>query len=221
MRRHGFTLIELLVVIAIIAILAAILFPVFARAREKAKQSSCLSNMKQIGLAVLSYAQDYDEFLVRDCGYVAPTVVFDTVPRVQFYWWEGLQPYMKNLQIMACPSESTRRVYSGGAPDSRYDIDYTINWLCQGRPLPDVTEPASTIFVVEGTNNYCRWFCGPPDTCQAAQPGNYAWTTGRHNGTSNYLFIDGHAKALNLGTIGAADPYARRDAHMCHVWHGP
>jgi len=61
MKRHGFTLIELLVVIAIIAILAAILFPVFAKAREKARQSSCLSNLKQLGLACLSYAQDYDE----------------------------------------------------------------------------------------------------------------------------------------------------------------
>jgi len=221
MRRKGFTLIELLVVIAIIAILAAILFPVFARAREKAKQSSCMSNVKQIGLAVLQYAQDYDEFLVRDCGYRDPITVFDSVPRVYFYWWEGLQPYMKNLQIMACPSETTRRVYGGGQSDSRYDIDYTINWLCQGRPMADIAEPAQTLFVVEGVNNYCRWFCGPPDTCQAAQPGNYAWSTARHNGMSNYLFLDGHVKALNVGTIGSAGPYAWRDAHMCHVWHGP
>jgi len=221
MRRHGFTLIELLVVIAIIAILAAILFPVFARAREKAKQSSCMSNVKQIGLAVLSYAQDYDEFLVRSVGYRAPSVVLDSVPRTYFYWWEGLQPYMKNLQIMACPSETTRRVYSGGQSDSRYDIDYTINWLCQGRPMPDIAEPAQTLFVVEGVNNYCRWFCGPPDTCQADQPGNYAWHTARHNGMSNYLFLDGHVKALNVGTIRSDGPYAWRDAHMCHVWHGP
>lgn len=65
MKRTGFTLIELLVVIAIIAILAAILFPVFARAREKARQSSCLSNQKQIGLAILMYNQDYDERVIQ------------------------------------------------------------------------------------------------------------------------------------------------------------
>ncbi|MEN6304741.1 MAG: prepilin-type N-terminal cleavage/methylation domain-containing protein, partial [Armatimonadia bacterium] len=69
MKRRGFTLIELLVVIAIIAILAAILFPVFAKAREKARQSSCLSNMKQMGLACLQYAQDYDEVLPAGMGY--------------------------------------------------------------------------------------------------------------------------------------------------------
>lgn len=220
MRRTGFTLIELLVVIAIIAILAAILFPVFARAREKAKQSSCLSNMKQIGLAVLSYAQDYDEFLVRDCGYRTPTEVLDDVPDVYAYWWQGLEPYMKNLQIMACPSESTRRVYSGGQSDNRYDIDYTINWLCQGRPLSEIEEPAATIFVVEGVNNYCRWFCSAADSA-AYGAGNYAWSTARHNGMSNYLFIDGHTKALNVGTIGSNGPWAWRDAHMCPVWHGP
>ncbi|MFH1910322.1 MAG: prepilin-type N-terminal cleavage/methylation domain-containing protein, partial [bacterium] len=74
-RKRGFTLIELLVVIAIIAILAAILFPVFAKAREKARQTSCLSNLKQIDLAVLQYAQDYDEMMPRSCGYTTPALV--------------------------------------------------------------------------------------------------------------------------------------------------
>jgi len=219
MRRKGFTLIELLVVIAIIAILAAILFPVFARAREKAKQSSCMSNVKQIGLAVLSYAQDYDEFLSRDAGYRTPIEVLDDNPDVYAYWWQGLEPYMKNLQILVCPSDTTRRVVSGGTSDSRYDIDYTINWLSQGRPMADIAEPAATLFVVEGSNNYCRWFCGP--TCAAAYgAGNYGWHTARHNGMSNYLFLDGHVKALNVGTIEADKPWAWRDAHMCPVWHG-
>ena len=103
MRRTGFTLIELLVVIAIIAILAAILFPVFARAREKARQSSCLSNTKQIGLAILQYVQDYDEkfFAYRmDSGGV-------------YYWDIVTAPYMKNTQILRCPSGAsvTTRLY--------------------------------------------------------------------------------------------------------------
>ena len=87
--RRGFTLIELLVVIAIIAILAAILFPVFAKAREKARQSSCLSNVKQLGLAMMQYAQDYDERLpmYADGGY-------------RYNWDVAIEPYLKNSQVL-------------------------------------------------------------------------------------------------------------------------
>ena len=98
MSRRGFTLIELLVVIAIIAILAAILFPVFARAREKARQTSCLSNLKQIGLAVMMYAQDYDE-----C-YPEPYTPFTNWP----LWQDTIQPYMKNTQLLICPRRAER-----------------------------------------------------------------------------------------------------------------
>src|SRR4051812_36152943 len=104
-RRRGFTLIELLVVIAIIAVLAAILFPVFAQAREKARQSVCLSNVKQQGHAVMMYAQDYDETIV-------PWWVENKVPTnppgwaIYFYWYVNLLPYVKNIQIFRCPSAS-------------------------------------------------------------------------------------------------------------------
>ena len=98
--RRGFTLIELLVVIAIIAILAAILFPVFARAREKARQTSCLNNAKQINLALQMYAQDYDEkicfMMTVDQGWTVPAQ----------WWYQVLGPYVKNDQIWTCPSKA-------------------------------------------------------------------------------------------------------------------
>ena len=123
--RQGFTLIELLVVIAIIAILAAILFPVFAQARAKARQASCLSNLKQIGTSTLMYTQDYDETFYPhrfNCGtggganQVCPQYVDgngNRVPEAQkysggsefrYYWIHMLQPYVKNYQLFACPS---------------------------------------------------------------------------------------------------------------------
>ena len=120
-NKPGFTLIELLVVIAIIAILAAILFPVFAQAREKARQTSCLSNTKQLTLGLLMYVQDYDETWPRndDCinnGTVAPTGAPATAigcngpgygDRVNHYkWWYWTYPYTKNTQIMFCPSRT-------------------------------------------------------------------------------------------------------------------
>ena len=91
--RRGFTLIELLVVIAIIAILAAILFPVFARAREKARQASCLSNLKQLGLGLMMYAQDYDERLPGTYTMVPPG------PWPLVFWPQIILPYVKNTQI--------------------------------------------------------------------------------------------------------------------------
>lgn len=108
-RSKAFTLIELLVVIAIIAILAAILFPVFAQAREKARAISCISNAKQIGLALFQYLQDYDERMTPSrFNYVAPPALPCTGGGVIGTQWNyRIQPYMKNEQVMACPSDFT------------------------------------------------------------------------------------------------------------------
>ena len=108
--RNGFTLIELLVVIAIIAILAAILFPVFAQAREKAREATCLSNTKQLGTAVTMYVQDFDEALFFDAGKTAPSTsrtgaVVPSTGTNQVRWWNVIMPYLKSNNVFSCPSD--------------------------------------------------------------------------------------------------------------------
>jgi prepilin-type N-terminal cleavage/methylation domain-containing protein len=104
-RHAGFTLIELLVVIAVIAILAAILFPVFAQAREKARQAVCTSNVKQIGLALAMYTQDYDELMPTQLPQIAP-INGGNIDRMPYDM--QLMPYIKNDHVFACPSDETR-----------------------------------------------------------------------------------------------------------------
>ena len=186
--RRGFTLIELLVVIAIIAILAAILFPVFARAREKARQASCSSNMKQIGLAFLMYAQDYDERFPQlrqgNCHNPAGRRVNHANGQQCNYWIECVAPYVKNDQLFLCPSNSDRG-YNGDWQDTSLRHGYAQNAYLCGVKLGDVNRPASCILALE-TNWGCPdlgcWsLCGVPNA---------------HNGGSNWTFADGHVKWL-------------------------
>ena len=128
MQRRGFTLIELLVVIAIIAILAAILFPVFARAREKARQSTCTSNLKQIGLAIRMYSQDYDETFPNSkiagmtSNYSEPAISNIMIPVERYYggWPTLMAPYVKNTQLFWCPSDNNKPSTAANAPISYY-----------------------------------------------------------------------------------------------------
>ena len=126
-RKSAFTLIELLVVIAIIAILAAILFPVFARARENARRSSCQSNLKQIGLGILQYVQDYDEklpFACQDAG-------GDILP-----WQVTTQPYLKSTQIFKCPSNTSAANQIINNSDATNPLGVTggipVSYICNG-----------------------------------------------------------------------------------------
>jgi prepilin-type N-terminal cleavage/methylation domain-containing protein/prepilin-type processing-associated H-X9-DG protein len=159
--HNGFTLIELLVVIAIIAILAAILFPVFAQAREKARAISCLSNTKQVGLSLMMYVQDYDEKLVLNNDQT-----WRTDPQGNSYlntWIELLAPYIKNKQIWVCPSATaTSGLYTTyGETKASYTLnnvyyyDSTIGELFEqsgGGPstLASLDQPATTVFMGDG-----------------------------------------------------------------------
>ena len=188
--RRGFTLIELLVVIAIIAILAAILFPVFARAREKARQTSCLSNIKQAGLGILMYTQDYDEVMPRHC-YQPPDA--DNYP-----WTWAVQPYVKNIQMFVCPSSAGGRNVARGCMGYGYNLSRlsggpTVG--CTYRSLAEIQHPAGLLMITEtadGTGAIAWVGYWGRDT-NTANPTNIH-PTGRHNEGSNICYVDGHAK---------------------------
>ncbi len=186
-KQAGFTLIELLVVIAIIAILAAILFPVFARAREKARQTSCLSNVKQLVLSINMYTQDYDECLPMSRHRSNPT-----------YSWAGwntlVEPYVKNTQVFICPSSDSASV-SYGCPCSD---TYSTMMYNAGRALAKVERPSETYLIFCGMSGYDHipincW----PGTC-GCTPNYLAF---RHNEGTNVGFVDGHAKWMKDSAV--------------------
>lgn len=220
MSRRGFTLIELLVVIAIIAILAAILFPVFAKAREKARQSTCLSNCKQISLAILQYAQDHDERFPM--LYSQPANTADRVGLIQ-----STQPYTKSFQVHDCPSSDGKSSTSYLGSASYGYNPYLIN-SGFGARLADVQRSAETVLmadVLQDRNAPGRLLTaesfGPmltaPDGSNCSMCGGrhnslfYHSSTDytrpgfnvieRHNGTANCAFADGHCKAMKHTTL--------------------
>ncbi len=223
-RSSGFTLIELLVVIAIIAILAAILFPVFARARENARRASCQSNLKQIGLGILQYAQDYDEKY--------PMAVWnETAGAGQAYSWRRTTfPYVKSDQLYVCPSDtysdgtgnnpfgwdsesSEMALLPAGSPQFRrsYAINGSTAWLYApaGSPptqvggaasLAAIASSAQTVLVGEYSwkDPYVKWADGNATNATA----NGLYFKG-HLGNSNFLFCDGHVKAMRPTATGS------------------
>ena len=190
MKRRGFTLIELLVVIAIIAILAAILFPVFARARERARQTSCLSNVKQIALAGLMYAQDWNETL-------PPFAYHSEQPRTAFPWI--MHPYVMNWEVWNCPSaDSTinpdhENMYDHGGIGIAYPNIAHYLTSGGGMRLAQVIEPSKAIWFAD---NRDLWLDG------SLQDGIYGRRMeARHNENANIAFVDGHARAMRLSEV--------------------
>lgn len=191
-RDFAFTLIELLIVIAIIAILAAILFPVFGRARENARRSSCQSNLKQIGLAVTQYVQDYDERFMP---------LSNAPMRLPI----RLAPYMKSQQLWKCPSSSfDSDQWDGTQEDGTVGYGFNGAWLYD-QSLAAVAKSSETVLYVEnesGANNPGFHTCYP----RKGYPG-YGMGTPlyRHFERANVAFVDGHVKTLNLATLEKSD----------------
>lgn len=207
-RTNGFTLIELLVVIAIIAILAAILFPVFAQAREKARATSCLSNVKQLGLAFLMYCDDYDGLLPLHCdGFPDPNAAYGNH---LVFWQEAINVYVKNESMWNCPDVGVRIMWRPGQGDwqhwySGYAVSYPHVINCKGGPCcprPNYTttlysSPSRVWMIADGE--------GSPDACWQGHeylPGHFfpsGGFIGWANMTCSICYPDGRCGAAVNG----------------------
>ena len=223
-RRLAFTLIELLVVIAIIAILAAILFPVFARARENARRASCQSNLKQLGIMMMQYTQDYDELFPRAYYGTSATGTTDS-------WITYVQPYIKSQQVFMCPSQSDADGMTYGAAfTNHYAYNFYIGGNGSGtlnKPLPAFVKPAETILITDSgavpttgvspekwplktgldANGkkrvpYLLLHAGSSTVIKDTTSNPpYGAPMARHLETCNVLWADGHVKALRVDKI--------------------
>jgi len=192
-RKSGFTLIELLVVIAIIAILAAILFPVFAQAREKARQTSCSSNLHQLGLGMAQYSQDYDETLPSAWNGQTNQISVTALR----YWPYAIFPYVKDTSVYRCPDDVSKNA-----------VSYIANNAIGLAPLANFKNPASTIQLIDGNDGFSSPKLATDAStgyglnedytlyCQAYRVVNADKDkkTPRHTGRANILYCDGHVK---------------------------
>jgi prepilin-type N-terminal cleavage/methylation domain-containing protein/prepilin-type processing-associated H-X9-DG protein len=205
-RGAGFTLIELLVVIAIIAILASILFPVFARARENARRSSCSSNLKQIGLGMMQYTQDYDERFplslsnwsspVDQTTLGTPGLVYITGTGTsaqqghKISWMDLIYPYVKSVQVFACPSAQyapTDANYGYNFSISRYDaVPVSLSAITRASEIVLVMDYNTRYGTYANVANYGTW---APDNSSSWQKAVVPHLDG-----TNFAFTDGHVK---------------------------
>ena len=237
--RKAFTLIELLVVIAIIAILAAILFPVFARARENARRASCMSNLKQIGLGMMQYTQDYDEKMPAGFSSSTGAVYPDGVTRSTESWRVAIFPYVKSIQVFNCPSADSYLEWTGGYYITR--AAYAYNWRAPsgtglsnvgvhmgnntgGSSIAAVEDVAGTIFITESSSSLTRFDTAHfPTEADIKSSGacvdgtNYSTSIclrAPHMDTMNTLFVDGHVKSMKWQTILGS----KTDVNVVRYW---
>jgi prepilin-type N-terminal cleavage/methylation domain-containing protein/prepilin-type processing-associated H-X9-DG protein len=214
-KREAFTLIELLVVIAIIVILASILFPVFARARENARRASCQSNLKQIALGIIMYSQDNNEkWVAHDYNRPAAQVTAST----PYAWADTLQPYLKSTQIFKCPSATNAAPVTsvnGLTPDPTKAgyTNYWMNLLVNAQSDAAFSSPASTVLLGDGVSDNAgsysaggcafvfaaasgTWSCAASTTLTLATLPVSGTDSGarRHLTGCNIAFVDGHVK---------------------------
>ena len=224
MRMRAFTLIELLVVIAIISILAAILFPVFARARENARRTSCLSNMKQIGLGVMQYTQDYDEkYPPAWYGASAANVNIDSSkPSGRFRvgspignyvtWMDFIFPYVKSTQLFVCSSSRA----ASTTPNYSYSVAFSgvgayVAAFGGTTPadtpiaLAAVKRPAEVVSIIEYTSSYA-YTVTPSNVLTYINDPAYPTILTPHLDGGNAIFADGHAKWRTRSTIASQIP---------------
>lgn len=190
---RGFTLIELLVVIAIIAILAAILFPVFARARENARRASCQSNAKQLLLAITQYTQDYDEKYM-------PILTFNPV----IYWQKNLQPYVKSTQLFNCPSSTNAPYTDLNTVTSHYGLNSYIfdsAFGIFGFSIASIEKPSETLLMADSFG-----LPGVAPEGYVTTPSyntSQWWPQYRHLDTTVVGFFDGHVKSMRKDAVQA------------------